>query len=144
VRLHAWLTMAGLLLVAAGAAGREPDEDRPTLVDLTDEFDAFWEASRDQTAPARAAAFRTYFETFLPGFYSAARVRVAPVAYDEYIARALAAYPAQREAIREVSGEFSSAFSPALRRFEARLGSVRMERPVYLINSLGEMDGGVR
>ena len=136
--------VAALLIAGAPASAQPAPAQRLALVDLTDEFDAFWESSQSQPGPERAAAFRAMFETHLPGFFVARRVQVEPAAYDAHIARGLASYPRQREGIREASRSFAGLFAPALRRFEAALGPVRMQRPVYLINSLGEMDGGMR
>ena len=143
--LRRLLVLVAALAFAACAAPANSDQTPSIrLVDLTDEFDVFWQQTGEQPGSERAAAFRAHFELLLPGFFNAARVGSDPVRYDEHIARGLAGYARQRDAIREISARFSSLFLPALRRFEGELGPVELQRPIYLINSLGEMDGGMR
>lgn len=136
--------IALVLLTLGGEAISRTTAPALRFVDLTDEFDAFWERSQSQPGPERAAAFRAAFAALLPGFFDAARAQVDPARYDAHIAGGLADYPRQRGAIREVSRRFAGLFAPARRRFEAALGPVHADPPIYLINSLGEMDGGTR
>ena len=128
----------------AGAPARASAAPRPALIDLTDDFDAFWERTQGLEAGARVQAFYAEMNRLLPGFFSASRVGVEQPRYDRHIADALAAYPDQREGIREVSRRFAALFEPARISFERSFGPLRMARPILLIHSLGEMDGGTR
>ncbi len=131
--------------VAAGQAMPAPAEETVRLVDLTDEFDAFWERSQGQTPIERAASLRAEFASLIPGFYGPARFSLADSAvYDIRIGTLLQDYPAQRDGVREVSLSFAALFAAARRSFEAEFGGFRRPQTVYLVHSLGEMDGGTR
>ncbi len=75
------------------------------------------------------------------GFYARSR---KPDRYDSRVLKNLAAYPEQRASILAVSKEFANLFAPARQTFEATFGPVRSEQPMYLLHSMGEMDGGTR
>ncbi len=135
------LLLAALLFAAPAHAQRR--SEALTLVDLTHEFDSFWESSRSLGAAERVAAFRTRMDPLLPGFY-APRGGVDAARYDTHLAQALAGYPQQRDGVREVSRRFSALFAPALTSFERTFGRFREPQPIYLVHSLGEMDGGTR
>ena len=137
-----WLVVAIALMLAAGPPAARASQ--LTLVDLTDEFDAFWESSQGQPGLVRAAALRDRFAALLPGFFDARRAGVESAQYDAHLERAIVAYPRQREGVREVSRRFAGLFEPARQSFERAFGPVAMQRPIYLIHSLGEMDGGTR
>lgn len=116
----------------------------PVLIDLTDDFDALWQRTQAVESPARVRAFFTEMDRLLPGFFTASRVGVEQARYDRHIANGLAAYPQQREGIREVSRRFAALFAPARASFERSFGPIPTARPIYLIHSFGEMDGGTR
>lgn len=136
------LALSAALLLATSAAARTPAPLR--LVDLTDDFAAIWD--RTQTLPdaERTGAFKTQFAPLLPGFYSEARFRQTAAQYDARLLSGLKAYPAQRAAIADVARRFDGMFQPARETFEARFGPMQGYPPIYLVNSLGEFDGGTR
>lgn len=138
------LLLAVLLFVCAPAPAQTAGADGLRLVDLTGPIDAFWSRTEGMDGPARAAAFRAEIGPLIPGFYEASRLGVEPARYDQRIARGLAGYGAQRQAIREVSRRFATLFDPARRSFEATFGPFVSPRPIYLLYSMGEMDGGTR
>lgn len=140
VRLASALLAA--LLLATAAAARTPAPLR--LVDLTDEFAAIWDRTQALPDAERARAFKAEFAPLLPGFYSEARTKQPVEKYDARLLRGLKAYPAERAAIADVAKRFDGMFQPALRTFEARFGPMRGYPPVYLVDSLGEFDGGTR
>ena len=131
------------VLVFAAPAHAQRRAVALTLVDLTDEFDAFWESSRSLGDAERSAAFRARMDSLLPGFYAPRGGRDA-ARYDTHVAQALTGYPEQREGVREVSRRFSTLFAPALTSFERTFGRFREPQPIFLVHSLGEMDGGTR
>jgi hypothetical protein len=75
------------------------------------------------------------------GFYARSR---KPERYEARILKSLQAYPAMRDKILAVSKQFSILLAPARESFERAFGSVHSEQPIYLLHSLGEMDGGTR
>lgn len=129
---------------ASGQPGPQPG-DTIRLIDLTDEFDSFWERSKGMGPAERAAALKAEFAPLLPGFYDADRLRAGdPGFYDRHLAAGLSAYPEQRAGIREVSRRFSDLLAPARRSFEAEFGVFPEPQTIYLLHSFGEMDGGTR
>jgi hypothetical protein len=136
------LLLAILLLACAPVQAQQADGLR--LVDLTGPIDAFWSRTQNMDGAARAAAFRAEIGPLIPGFYEPRGARRDPARYDQRIATALAGYGAQRDAILTVSRRFATMFAPARRSFETVFGPVNSPQPVYLLFSMGEMDGGTR
>ncbi|MFL6733493.1 MAG: hypothetical protein ACJ8EY_02225 [Sphingomicrobium sp.] len=114
------------------------------LVDLTDDFARIYD--RDQALPdaERVARFKSEFATILPGFYDERRVEAPAAKYDPYLLNGIKRFPQQRAGIERVSRQFAGLLAPAQRSFEAEFGSMAGYPPVYLVNSLGEFDGGTR
>jgi hypothetical protein len=119
-------------------------ESRLQLVDLTDDFARIYD--RDAALPdaERVRRFRAEFGVLLPGFYDAARLKAPQEKYNEYLAKRIKEFPAQRSGIERVSRDFTALLAPAQRSFEAEFGPLTGYPPVYLVNSLGEFDGGTR
>jgi hypothetical protein len=140
VRLLSAVLAALLVALPAGARTLAPLR----LVDLTDDFEAVWDRTQALPDAERATAFKAAFAPILPGFYSEARFKRTPAQYDPRLLRGLKAYPAQRAAIAAVAKRFDGMFQPARRSFEAEFGPMRGYPPIYLVNSLGEFDGGTR
>ena len=69
---------------------------------------------------------------------------MTPAKYREYLAKMIASYPDQRPGIQRVSQEFGKTFEPARLSFEREFGPMTGYPPVYLVNALGEFDGGTR
>jgi hypothetical protein len=143
-RVFALLGLCLAVALPAAAATPAVGEDPLRLVDLTGEFDAFWARSSEMETGARVAAFRSEFAGRIPGFYDPDRLRRTPQAYDAHVAAAFDAYAEQRAGIREVSRRFAELFAPARSTFEAVFGPFERPQAVYLLHSLGEMDGGTR
>ena len=138
----AWALLLGC--AQAHAQSRPSQAAGPALIDLTDDFDAFWQRTQTLESPDRVRAFFTDMDRLLPGFFRASRVGVEQPAYDRHIANGIAAYPRQRSGISEVSRRFAALFAPARASFERSFGPIPATRPIYLIHSFGEMDGGTR
>jgi hypothetical protein len=138
---------ASITLTACAASPRPaavsaPNQNSIRLIDLTDEFASVWEGSRAMDDEARVAALRARFEPLLPGFYS--REKAGPFPYRDLILKALRSFPEKRSGIEEVSRRFEQLLDPTRRSFEAAFGPMGELPPIYLVHSLGEMDGGVR
>ena len=132
---------ASLLACAAAAAPPAPHPDSLRLVDLTAEFDKVALETVGMDDQARVAAFEKAMTPLAEGFYARSR---KPDRYDTRVLKTLQAYPAKRDKILAVSRQFSALLGPARASFEKEFGPVHSEQPVYLLHSLGEMDGGTR
>jgi hypothetical protein len=152
MRFKTIVSIALGLTLAAGPAGAQPKSanlGRPSslrFVDLTGAFDRSWSATAELPDDKRAAAFESDFAKVLPGFYDPKRVadRMSEEKYQARLLQGLKTYPEQREGIQRVSREFSGLIGPAQRSFEKAFGPMRGYPPIYLVNSLGEFDGGTR
>jgi hypothetical protein len=142
--MRMWLCLllsASMLAGVAATAAPPPAADSLRLVDLTSEFDKVAAETASMDDPAKIAAFEKAMTPLAQGFYARSR---KPERYDARILKNLAAYPAKRDKILAVSKQFSALLAPARASFEKAFGPVRSEQPVYLLHSLGEMDGGTR
>jgi hypothetical protein len=79
----------------------------------------------------------------LPGFY-APRNGTTPARYDASVARALKEFPELRPRYEQVKRNFPAAFEAGLQHFRKAFPGFTPDVPVYLLHSLGEMDGGIR
>jgi hypothetical protein len=134
-----WVAAAALL--AGCTAARAQDREGLRLVDLTARFDQVATATAALDDAARVAAFEQAMSGVAGNFYARAR---RPGRYTERVLANLKAYPEKRTAILAVGRDFQRLMGPARISFERVLGPVRSAQPVYLVHSLGEMDGGTR
>lgn len=130
---------AGVLLVltsapASAAAGLH-------VVDLTGDFDRFAMSTQDMPDGERLAAFEQQIGPIAEGFYQRGRTTGD---YDSRVLVELKNYPQRRSGNLVVSKAFNELFAPARRKFEAVFGPVSSSQPVFLIDSMGELDGGTR
>lgn len=115
------------------------------LVDLTDDYVAFYERTEGVETAARVAAFRAEFNALMPGFYDPARFdNITPEQYDARIARSFETFPQQREGYLSITAGFEASMAPARESFRAAFPDVQPFGDIYFIHSLGEMDGGTR
>lgn len=133
---------SAVLLAACATAPEHPPAAQLQLVDLTSEFAAFQAKSASLDDSARVAAFKAHFGPIIPGFYSNERVRFP--GYDGLILKALKEFPEQRAEIEEISRRFATLLAPAQRSFERSFGPMSGYRPITIVHSLGEFDGGMR
>jgi hypothetical protein len=133
-----WSAFVGVLLllsVPAKAAGYLH------VVDLTDEFDRFVMATEDMPDAQRVRAFEKQIGPLGNGFYARER---NPDGYDFRVLLQLKTYPQRRHATLTVSRQFDELFASARQSFEAVFGPVSSRQPVFLLDSMGELDGGTR
>lgn len=121
MRLLAFLICAFMLIAAAPPS---KSGHGLQLVDLTDDFDRSWTATKDLPDDQRVEAFEADFAKILPGFYSADRVKdfMTPEKYRAFVLKGLKAYPERRAGIQRVSSQFGSLIAPAQASFEKRSG----------------------
>ena len=140
---------AGLIGLGACASAARPPTASPVtkpaeslrLVDLTAKFNQVASETAGLDDKAKVAAFEKAMAGVADGFYARSR---KPDRYDTRVLKNLAAYPAQRAAILAVGHDFQQLLVPARASFEATFGPVHSDQPIYLLHSLGEMDGGTR
>lgn len=126
-----------VVLFAAPAPAKTPG-----LVSLADAFPKFYDATATLPEAERVARFRAEFGKLLPGFY-APRSRTE-ANYEKGIARSLQDFPAIRARYEAVERSFPKAFAEGQKSFRKAFPDYRLSMPVYLVHSLGEMDGGTR
>ena len=125
-----------LLLSTPAVAG-----DDLRVIDLTGPFDRFVMSTAQMPDAQRVVAFEKQIGPMANGFYSRERT---PDGYDFRVLVQLKTYPERRNATLAVSRAFNEQFAPARQRFEAVFGAVSSRQPAYLIDSMGELDGGTR
>jgi len=143
--------MLGAGLGASQAATASAPVERPApktdagYVDLTGDFARVYDRDANLPDRQRIDAFIAEFARLLPGFYSAQRVYDGNQSrYDQRLLRAFTNYPSQREGIGKVSDQFGRLLGGATADFRKAFPGYRSTVPVYLLNALGEMDGGTR
>lgn len=139
---------AGLIVAAALAACQTAAAPAPApyrVVDFTDEFDALYLRTEGQTPDMRVAAFRAEIAPLFPEFYG--RERFAHRTDDQYnarIARTFERYPTLRDRFLARAAAFESLLAPAYNSFARAFPDVGDVGDIYILHSLGEMDGGTR
>lgn len=131
--------VAGLILSALSVQASAADELR--IVDLTGQFDRFAMSTAEMPDADRVVAFEKQIGPIANGFYERDR---RPEDYDFRILTQLKSYPKRRIETLAVSRKFNRLFVPARHRFEAAFGPLAPHQPAYLIDSMGELDGGTR
>jgi len=134
--LSAFVGVLFVLLSAPASA-----EGGLRVVDLTGQFDRFAMATESMPDEQRVTAFEKQIGPIANGFYSRKRT---PDGYDFRVLVQLKTYPERRKATLAVSRQFNELFVPARQKFESVFGPVASRQPVYLLDSLGELDGGTR
>jgi hypothetical protein len=112
-------------------------------IDLTASFVRFVDATVAMEDQPRVALFRKQMDALLPGFYTP-RNGTEPARYDVRAAKALKTFEALRPRYEQVQREFPAAFEAGIRHFRKDFPGFTPNVPVYLLHSLGEMDGGTR
>jgi hypothetical protein len=112
-------------------------------IDLTANFSQFVDATSAMDEKPRVALFRKQIGALLPGFYEP-RDGADPARYDARVARELLSFAALRPRYEQVQREFPAAFEAGLQHFRKVFPGFTPNVPVYLLHSLGEMDGGTR
>lgn len=135
-----------LLLMAAAAPALAQDEipsrDAP-FQSYTFAFDRFAEETARMKDGPRVALFRKRFAALLPGFYTPHGSQ-DDKAYNARILSALKAYPALQTKYLATAQAFGAALVDGGTRFRRFFPDYERTVPVYLLHSLGEMDGGMR
>ena len=142
----AWCFVASIML-----GGLYPADGRAAAaassgahyIDLTTDFSRFVDETAGMEGPARVAAFKTRMDALLPGFYTP-RFGATPERYDARIARALRSFAELRPKFEQLQRDFPAAFEAGIQHFRKDFPGFTPNVPVYLLHSIGEMDGGTR
>jgi hypothetical protein len=141
------LCLALLFYLAAHASAASPATHEPayTFTDLTDDYTRFFDRTAALKENERIAAFESDFVPVFPEFYGKARFPDrTQEKFDARIAKSFAGFPAIRERYTRTAAAFQTMLNPALDRFRQTFPDMQALPPVYLLHSLGEMDGGTR
>ena len=136
-----FLLALGSAALVALAMGGEPQ--RAHYTDLTADFARFVDKTAGMEEAARVALFHMQMDPLLPGFY-APRFGMTAAQYDAHIARALQGFPELRKRYEQVQRDFPAAFDAGIQHFRKEFPGFTPNVPVYLLHSVGEMDGGTR
>lgn len=112
-------------------------------IDLTADFSRFVDETAGMEEAARVAAFRKQMDVLLPGFYRP-RFGATPEQYDARIARALKSFAELRPKYEQVQRDFPAAFDAGIQHFRREFPDFSPNVSIYLLHSIGEMDGGTR
>lgn len=132
-----------VLVLSSCAGGHEAPAQ---IEDLTGDFIRFYDDTAALPEAERIAAFKATVAARFPSFYGIERFegRVTQDAQDRKIARALERFPSIRTDYTAKAQAFRASMADNMTRFKAAFPDFALERPVYLIHTLGEMDGGTR
>ncbi|MES1202969.1 MAG: hypothetical protein ABUS57_16145 [Pseudomonadota bacterium] len=115
------------------------------LTDLTGAYTAFFDETQGMPRDERVAAFKARMDPFFPGFYDPQRMEgLPPERYDGLIATSFDEFPERRAAYTRTAAEFQDMLRPALASFTQTFSDFHQIGHIYLLHSVGEMDGGVR
>lgn len=135
------LTASALGLFPAGGSAADPKPAHYT--DLTARFSRFVDETSGIEKSARVALFHTEMDPLIPGFY-APRFGTTQAQYDARIARELEAFGEVRARYEKVQRDFPAAFDAGIQHFRKVFRDFTPNVPIYLLHSIGEMDGGTR
>lgn len=136
----------GLAVAVAAAAPSEPRAGTLEVVDIADEYVAFWDATRSLPTPERVARFKRDVAPKFPEFYGIERFggRITQERQDARIATAIESFEPMRDAYRAKAASFAQDVAAAMPAFVAAFPGFKPDVTVYVLHSLGEMDGGTR
>lgn len=140
------IVMAAALAAQGHGAPKRPAPRAITpaarFTSYTDDFAKFADQTSTLPEAQRIRLFRLRFAPLAGGFYGP-RGR-DPAKVDASIADALKAFPTIRVRYSAAAARFEQAFATGQARFRKFFPDYKLTMPVYLVHSLGEMDGGTR
>jgi hypothetical protein len=140
------LIMAAALAAHGHGAPKHPAPPAITpaarFTSYTDDFAKFADETATLPEAERVRLFHLRFAPLAGGFYGP-RDR-DPTKVDANIADALRTFPTIRVRYSAAAASFAQAFATGQVRFRKFFPDYKLTMPVYLVHSLGEMDGGTR
>jgi hypothetical protein len=128
-----------LPLLLAGAV-----QAAPPIKDLSLAFDEFYQRTEFMPLPARVEEFRRSIGARFPQFYGDERIDYSHAEQDERIGAAIVRYPVIRDVYLRKARAFKGQLARYVDDFQARFPDYRFDGEIWLLHSLGEMDGGTR
>ncbi len=138
-----YLVIAALALTVPASAAAQPSPSY-RLIDLSDDFVDFYDRNESLSAEARAQAFRREVAPLWPQFYNPRRNDQSDADYNALIASHLAAFPELRARYELKAAGFAALLDPAIASFRQTFPDLPRLGDIYLVHSMGEMDGGTR
>lgn len=133
-----------IALSATGTLAAEPALAPPAIIDLTGDYTRFYHETEGQPAPVRVAKFKELMEKKFPGFFSETRLDVPAAQYDSWVTESFEDFPTIEKKFTARAAALPAAFATAIRDFARTFPDAGALPPIYLVHSLGEMDGGTR
>jgi hypothetical protein len=120
--------------------------EKPRLHNSATAFTAFWDANKDKPAIEQVAAFKDQVAPVFPGFYTTARFKgeFTQAQYDARIEGAIKEFPTIRASYVKKAQEFGSELPKYIATFKVAFPDLQLPEDIYVLHSLGEMDGGFR
>lgn len=132
----------------------EAAEPSAPYENYADDFLAVWDRTRGDSPEARREAFRREIFPLFAAFYEAERFQSEEfgsptlpevIAYsDSRIDDAFENFEEMREAYVDKMRQFDSGLANAISDFKQTFPDFKLRTKIYLLHSLGEMDGGTR
>jgi len=120
-----------------------PEPPFYNLIDLTDDYAAFFDRTQGMESSARVAAFKTEFTPLFPGFYEPDE-NSTQEQLDLSIARSFEQFPEIRERYMATREAFAGDMAAAQAAHVAAFPDAQPVGDIYFVHSLGRMDGGTR
>jgi hypothetical protein len=130
------------------AAAAEPERERAslTIINLADDFTAFYDATVGLPTAERVAAFKRDIASLFSEFYGVERYEgeVTQEEYDERITEAIESFGEIREEYIAKVERFGGDLDVNVASFLEAFPDFETDAEIHLLHSLGEMDGGTR
>jgi hypothetical protein len=143
-RLLAMITCT--LAASVCAKDVPPQPVAPQVHNIARSFVDFYDANKDKPGAEQAAAFRTTVAAGFPAFYGLERYHGERTQeqQDKLIAGAVKNFPAIREGYEHKTQQFEAELPRYIASFQAWFPDYVPATEIYVLHSLGEMDGGTR
>ena len=139
------LTLLSLIAAAiAPASARTPTQSQAApFHSLTSEFTRFYAETVAMPEDQRVKLFEKRFDVLFPGFYEPMDGQTQEQ-FDHSVEAAIKDFGQLRPKYEQAEREFPAAYAAGIVHFHQTFPGFRMTMPVWLVHSLGRMDGGTR
>jgi hypothetical protein len=118
----------------------------PAEHNYANDFVTFWDATRTLPPNEQIAEFKKTVGARFPEFYGVSRYggKRSQAEQDKVIANAINSFGPIRQAYIDKVNAFGTDLRRHISSFQAAFPDFKSDTPIYLLHSLGEMDGGTR
>ncbi len=140
------LALSSLALFASCTLPAWADATTPTTHNKALAFAEFWDATKDKPTAERVALFKSSVAAKAPAFYGVERFdgRLTQEERDKHIARAIEEFPSIREGYLRKAKQFDAELPRYIESFKTFFPDFKPTHDIWVLHSLGEMDGGTR